>query len=293
MTGFGEAQRDLAVGHLRVTVKTVNHRHFNAHFRTPHGFDRLEVEMATWLKGFFARGHINIGVTLEREAARREEGLPELDMERARHVAALLRTLKKKLRLQGPVELEAVLEAGDILRVPEDRGTESEMELSELREVLEEAARGALEMREREGRRLEEDLKRGLEVMEEKLACIEDRAPERLVAEKERLQAAIKELSGQDEVDEDRIAREIAYLADRWDINEELVRFRAHIQAFKEALEVGDQGPVGKRLGFLVQEMHREANTVASKANDLDIGHASVSVREEIERLREQLENVE
>jgi uncharacterized protein (TIGR00255 family) len=293
MTGFGEAQRDLAVGHLRVTVKTVNHRHFNAHFRTPHGFDRFEAEMVTWLKGFFARGHINVSITLERETNQQEGGFPELDMERARHVAALLRTLKEDLRLQGPVQLEAILKVGDVLRVPEARGRDLELESNELRDVLEEAARSALEMREREGQRLEEDLKRGLSVMEEKLTSMEARAPERLVVEKERLQAAIRELSEQDEVDEDRIAREIAYMADRWDINEELVRFRAHIQAFREALEVGDQGPVGKRLGFLVQEMHREANTVASKANDLDIGHASVSVREEIERLREQLENVE
>jgi uncharacterized protein (TIGR00255 family) len=293
MTGFGEAQRDLDAGHLRVTVKTVNHRHFNAHFRTPHGFDRFEADMVTWLKALFARGHINVGITLDREPARRDEGLPELDMDRARQVAALLRTLKKELRLQGPVELRSILEVGGILRVPETQGTDPEMEPSELRAVLEEAARGALDMREKEGRRLEEDLKRGLKVMEENLASIEDRAPLRLVAEKERLQAAIRELSEQDEVDEDRLAREIAYLADRWDINEELVRFRAHIQAFREALEVGDQGPVGKRLGFLVQEMHREANTVASKGNDLKIGHASVSVREEIERLREQLENVE
>ena len=91
---------------------------------------------------------------------------------------------------------------------------------------------------------------------------------------------------------EDRLAKEIAYLAERWDINEELVRFRAHLDAFRKTLSQGGE-PVGKRLGFLVQEMHREANTIASKANDLEIGHASVALREEIERLREQLENVE
>ena len=129
--------------------------------------------------------------------------------------------------------------------------------------------------------------------MKPRVLHIEARAPARFVSEKDRLQTAIRELSQQDDVDEERIAKEIAYLADRWDINEELVRFSAHVQAFRDALDGGEGAPVGKRLGFLVQEMHREANTVASKANDLEIGHASVSVREEIERLREQLENVE
>jgi uncharacterized protein (TIGR00255 family) len=94
-------------------------------------------------------------------------------------------------------------------------------------------------------------------------------------------------------VDEDRLAKEVAYLADRWDINEELVRFRAHLRAFRETMAASSEEPAGKRLGFLVQEMHREANTIGSKANDLQIGHASVGIREEIERLREQLENVE
>ena len=132
-----------------------------------------------------------------------------------------------------------------------------------------------------------------LKAMAGQLALVADRAPIRLVAERERLQASIKELSQQDEVDEDRLAKEMAYLAERWDINEEIVRFQAHLEAFRKTLEADGAEPVGKRLGFLVQEMHREANTIASKANDLEIGHASVAIREEIERLREQLENIE
>jgi uncharacterized protein (TIGR00255 family) len=107
------------------------------------------------------------------------------------------------------------------------------------------------------------------------------------------LRDAIRELAQQAEVDEDRLAKEVAYMADRWDINEELVRFKAHLKVFRETLASDSGEPVGKRLGFLVQEMHREANTIGSKANDLEISHASVAIREEIERLREQLENVE
>jgi uncharacterized protein (TIGR00255 family) len=293
MTGFGEAQKDLTGGNLRVTVKTVNHRSFNAHLRTPTGFDRYEADIQNWLKGFFSRGHVNVSLTIDRDKGPDAKDLPELDLEMARHYAGLLRSLKGDLELAGEIELQSLLRFGDIFRAAEVKGADPGVDVEDLREVVEEAARGALEMREQEGERLEADLRERLKGMEVGMAAIEARAPARLVSERDRLQAAIRELSQQDEVDEERIAKEIAYLADRWDINEELVRFSAHVQAFRDALDGGEGAPVGKRLGFLVQEMHREANTVASKANDLEIGHASVSVREEIERLREQLENVE
>jgi uncharacterized protein (TIGR00255 family) len=293
MTGFGEAQKDLAGGHLRVTLKTVNHRFFNAHLRTPPGFDRFETEIQNWLKGFFVRGHVNVSFTFDRERGEGGKGLPELDLELARHYAGLLGTLRDDLQLQGEVELQALLRVGDLFRTMEPKGSDPEVDLEALKDVVVEAAERAVEMREQEGGRLEVDLRERLGAMEEGLAAIEARAPARLISERDRLRAAIQELSQQEDVDEERVAKEVAYLADRWDINEELVRFRAHLQAFRDTLGEASGGSVGKRLGFLVQEMHREANTIASKANDLEIGHASVSVREEIERLREQLENVE
>ncbi len=293
MTGFGEATRELAQGQLRATVKTVNHRFFNAHLRTPAGFDRFEGEIQGWLKSFFSRGHVNLTLVLERNRVAGPDGLPELDLDRARHYRRLLGTLRDELGLSGEVELSSILRFGDLFQSPELSGKEQEADPAVIREVVEEAAQRALTMREEEGARLQEDLSGRLQAMEERLAVIEDRAPKRLLAERDRLQAAIKELSRQDDVDEDRLAKEMAYLVERWDINEEVVRSRAHLDAFRKTLEVGDGEPVGKRLGFLVQEMHREANTIASKANDLEIGHASVAIREEIERLREQLENVE
>jgi len=293
MTGFGEAIRELPQGQLRATVKTVNHRFFNAHLRTPSGFDRFEAEIQTSLKRFFSRGHVNLTLTLERNRLKGPEGLPELDLERARHYKGHLDTLREDLGLSGEMELSSILRFGDLFQAPEPSGAEQETDPAILKEVVEEAAHEALAMREEEGARLQIDLMGRIQAMEEQLAVVEARAPERLVAERDRLRAAIMELSQQDEVDEDRLAKEIAYLAERWDINEEVVRFQAHLDAFRETLDTGDGEPVGKRLGFLVQEMHREANTIASKANDLEIGHSSVAIREEIERLREQLENIE
>jgi uncharacterized protein (TIGR00255 family) len=118
-------------------------------------------------------------------------------------------------------------------------------------------------------------------------------APVRLTAERDRLRDAVAELSGGVATDPDRLAQEIAYLSERWDINEELVRFRSHDELFRELLAADSAEPVGKRLGFLVQEMHREANTIGSKANHAGIAHRVVSIKEEVERLREQVENVE
>jgi uncharacterized protein (TIGR00255 family) len=293
MTGYGEAERSTSDGRLLVTIKTVNHRFFNAHLRTPPGFDRFESEIQGWLRRHFARGHINYTLTHERERAGGNEDLPTLDLARARHYRELLGDLKKELALPGEVELQALLRFNDLFQAPDLSDRELEIDGSVLEDLTEEAARAALEMREREGSRLQDDLLDRLKRMEEELSTIERRAPERLLAERDRLRDAISELAEQAEVDEDRLAKEVAYMADRWDINEELVRFRAHLGAFRETLASGSGEAVGKRLGFLVQELHREANTIGSKANDLEVSHSSVAIREEIERLREQLENVE
>ena len=293
MTGYGEGERTLPTGQLRVAIKTVNHRFFNAHIRTPSGFDRFESDIQTWLRNTFIRGHVNFTLTLERDRSGGGDGYPEIDLDRARHYRGLLETLKGELQLPGEVELSALLRFNDLFRAPDTSGQEPVIDEGILKEVTEEAARAALEMREREGARLEADLLERLRRMEEELSRVEALAPGRLVAERDRLRGAIQELSQQAEVDEDRLAKEVAYMADRWDINEEIVRFRAHLHAFRETLASETGEAVGKRLGFLVLEMHREANTIGSKANDLEIGHASVAMREEIERLREQLENVE
>jgi len=122
---------------------------------------------------------------------------------------------------------------------------------------------------------------------------VEERAPQRLVAERERLTAAIAELLDGATLDPNRLAQEVALLAERWDVNEEIVRFRSHNELFSDLLDAEAVEPVGKRLSFLVQEMHREANTIGSKANDAEISHLVVSIKDEVERLREQVENVE
>ena len=291
MTGYGDAERDSPAGRLRLEVKTVNHRFFNANVRTPHGFDRYEKAMTDVLKEHLPRGHVSVSLTLDRSAAQ-GDGSAAVDLERARGYHQALQTLKDELVLSGEPDLAMISRFSDVFRAPDADRTEG-IEEEMLVELVTEAASACRAMRESEGERLEEDLRGRLDAMATQLDVVEARAPERLVEHRDRLREAVRELAQQVEVDEERLAREVAYLAERWDINEEVVRFRSHIELFREALAGDASEPVGKRLGFLVQEMHREANTIGSKANDSEISEAAVAIKEEIERLREQIENVE
>jgi uncharacterized protein (TIGR00255 family) len=291
MTGYGQSERDTPAGRLRLEVKTVNHRFFNPSVKTPPGFDRFERHLTEVLRSRLFRGHVSAYLSVDRRTAEGAGG-PTVDLAKARTYREALEVLRAELELPGEVELALMARFHDLFRPPEPEEL-PEVEVGVLREMAEEAAEEVVRLREDEGARLHADLSERLEAMSVHITRVAERAPERLLRERDRLRQAVRELSEQVEVDEERLAREVAYLADKWDVNEEIVRFRSHVELFREALEAGGSEPVGKRLGFLVQEMHREANTIGSKANDPEISEASLALKEEIERLREQVENVE
>lgn len=293
MTGYGEAERETPEGLVRVEIKSVNHRYFNAQLRTPSALDPLESRIQAWLKEFVSRGRLNVSVRIDAGEMPTDEILPELDLARARRYLNLLEELGEELGLDGRPGIHDLLHFRDIFVEPDPSREAPEVDEELLRSVVDDAARALVSMREAEGRRLQDDLEDRLEAITAYLDRIEERAPERLVAERERLRERIRKLVESDEVDEERLAREIAYLAEKWDINEEVVRFRAHVEHFHELLGAPGEEAAGKRLGFVVQEMHREANTIGAKANDASISQAVVGIKEEIERLREQVENVE
>lgn len=291
MTGYGDAERESEEGLVRLEIRTVNHRFFNTSVKTPPGFDRFERAIVEGLKRHLSRGHVSVSLSIGRNGTGAAADV-RVDLLRARALKHALEELRDELTVPGVVDLAMISRFGELFRGPEpDRVATIEPEWID--GLVERAASATREMREAEGKRLQLDLSGRLDAMEALLARVAERAPERLLAERDRLRDVVRELSGQVEVDEDRLAREIAYLAERWDINEELVRFRSHVELFRETLAGDGSEPVGKRLGFLVQEMHREANTISSKANDADIARASVGLKEEIERMREQVENVE
>jgi len=291
MTGYGEARRETPAGTLLVEVRTVNHRHFNANLRLPQSLARWEAEMREWLRAHLPRGHANVSVRLEVPAGT-PRGL-KLDDERVATYMTLLGQLQERHGVAGVPDLHLLARFPDVF-VRDDGDAEAvEIPADDVRAAVDEAARANVVMREGEGRRLHDDLEGRVAAIEGNLDEIARLAPERLVAERDRLRTAIRELAGGVAVDEGRLAQELVYTAERLDINEELVRFRAHNAAFRELLDADSAEPVGKRLGFLVQEMHREANTIGSKANHAGVAHRVVAIKEEVERLREQVENVE
>jgi uncharacterized protein (TIGR00255 family) len=291
MTGFGEAERETEAGTLRVEIRTVNHRHLSVNFRTPTSLAKWEPQMRDWLRAHLARGHANVAIRVEPATAAAAVGL-RLDDDRVAAYLALFAELRSRFGVGGEPALADVLRFNDVI-VRDDEGARVEMPQEELQGVVEDAARAVASMREDEGRRLQADLEGRLAAIDTALDAIAELAPQRLASERDRLRAAIAELSQGVGVSEERLVQEVAYLAERWDVNEELVRFRSHNELFRELMAANPEEPVGKRLSFLVQEMHREANTIGSKANHAGIAHRVVAIKEEVERLREQVENVE
>lgn len=291
MTGYGEAVRETDQGRLRVVIRTVNHRFFNAHLRTPSGCERHQARIERWLKTSLPRGHVNYSLTLDPGQGAEPELL--LDVERARAWAKSLEELAGELGLESRVGLDLLVRLKGVVQSREPTRPEFDVEEDDLREVTEAAAAAAVLMRRAEGERLQADLLGVLAGMREELGRVEERAPARLDEERGRLSAAIQELLGNVPADPERIAREIAHLAEKWDINEEIVRLRSHMELFEETLEQTDGAPVGKRLSFVMQEMHREANTIGAKANDARMAEWVMSLKGGVERIREQLENVQ
>jgi uncharacterized protein (TIGR00255 family) len=287
MTGYGQAEG--TVGSLRVVVdvRTVNHRFFSPSIKLPGAFGRWETDVREAMRLKVARGH----VTLTARSERLTESALSIDEARFGAVTAQLQALAAQFGLSGGVDLASVLRMPEVMSAPrEDDATGT---VAELVSIVETALDALQRARADEGERLVTVLRQRLEVVEGALERIAVRAPERIVAYRDKLRENVQELAAGVAVDEARLSMEIAILADRMDVAEELDRFRSHIVAFRATLDDAGGEPVGKRLGFLLQEMLREANTTGSKASDAPILHEVVGLKEELERIREQVENLE
>ncbi|HEX5581019.1 MAG TPA: YicC/YloC family endoribonuclease [Gemmatimonadaceae bacterium] len=290
MTGFGSAEGPLGRGRVTVEVRAVNHRFFNPSLKLPSRLQRWETEVRELLRRRVARGHVTLTARIEDAPT---AGVM-VDEARAAAYVSSLRDLSDRLGLEGGVDLATLLRLPDVLRpVSEDDAAPAEDGPTELMDVVARAADELIVMRRAEGERLAAELRERLAVMEGAMERVAARAPERLVEHRDRLRASVRELTEGLAVDEQRLAQEIALLADRLDVQEEVARFAGHLAAFREALDVDGGEPVGKRLGFLLQEMLREVNTTGSKANDAAMLREVLLLKEELERVREQVENVE
>lgn len=290
MTGFGAADGDVGGGHVSVEVRSVNHRFFNPSIKLPGVLSRWEADVREALRRGVSRGHVTLFARFEKNAD--AELATPIDEVRFGTYVRQLRELQSRFGLSDSLDVATILRMPDVFagntreELPAEAG-------AQLVGIVDRAVAALLEMRTVEGARLTEYLDARLAIIEEALGRIAERAPGRVTEQRERLRNAVRELTDGVNPDETRLAQEIAILADRLDVAEELSRFRAHIAAFRSALGAPQPDGVGKRLGFLLQEMLREANTTGSKGNDAAIVSDVLLVKEELERMREQVENLE
>lgn len=289
MTGFGAADGPVAGGRLQVEIRTVNHRHFNPQMRLPSALQGLEGTVRERLRARIRRGHASVAMRWLEEPPE-QVGTVQVDLDRARAVLAALEELRDELSVPGTVDVSFLARQPDVLRYsggePAPRINESEVLA-----VVDRALAGLVAMREHEGEVIAGDLRHRLDLLDSALDQVRARAPERLPRERDRLRALVRELLDGGKVDADRLSQEIVLTAARLDIAEEVVRLQAHLDAARKMVD-GDE-PSGRRLGFLAQEMLREINTMGAKANDAAIAQHVIGMKEELERFREQLENLE
>jgi len=288
MTGFGAADGTVGGAHASVEIRTVNHRFFSPNLKLPAALARWEGDIRELLRQKIARGHVTLTARLDHSASGTG---PRIDEAKVAQYATTLRELQKKHALGGEVDLGTILRLPDVVTAPTDEldGAAGEAFSS----IVSAAADHLVAMRRSEGALLAAFLLERIASVESRLARIEARAPVRLKEHHERIKRTVAELIGAVGADPQRVAQEIAILADKLDVAEELDRFRSHVAAFRETAQSKTAEPVGKRLGFILQEMVREANTIGSKASDAQIQEDVIATKEELERIREQVENLE
>ena len=288
MTGFGRGEYQGDGMHVEVEVKSFNHRYCDVFPHLPRRLNSLEGQLRNLVKQRVSRGRIEI--TVQSDLASLADQKLELDLNLARDLHLALKTLQENLALPGEIRLETMANFKEIFSRKEVE-MDVEKEWAAIQVALEGALNGLESMRREEGAVLHRDFGQRLKTVEEIVGTIEERAPLALQACRERLAQRVKELSGGIAVDEGRLAQEVAYLAERSDISEELVRLRSHIHQFREMLDRAE--PMGRKLEFILQEINREANTIGSKANDAGVAQMTVDIKAELEKMREQVQNVE
>ncbi len=287
MTGFGRAERATEGYNVKVTLKSVNHRYMDIAIKVPKYYTFMEDKIRTCAAKYISRGKVEVFVSLERTEGSGKTVV--LDEAVAANYVSALKSLKK-LGLKDDVKISTISQYHDIFKL-ENNEADEEFISNLILDVFSEAAEDFVNMRINEGKNMEQDILSHLDLLAENLALVEERYPKIVEEYRNRLISKISEVLEDKNVDEARIVTEAAIFADKSDIGEETVRLRSHINEFKKAI-VTDL-PIGKKLDFMIQEMNRETNTMGSKANDVEISKIIVNMKSEIEKIREQIQNIE
>ncbi len=288
MTGYGRSEQIVDGRAVTVEIKSVNHRYFEFSCRTTRGYSFLEEKLKSFLQGRITRGKVDAYISVEALESAQTQVLVNHSL--AEGYVQALRELAERYGLRDDISVSTVSRYSDIFSVhkaPEDE----EAVWSSVQQAAEEALKNFLAMREAEGERLRADVLSRAGTIMKLVDEIETRSPQTVAEYQERLRQKIQELLGDNTVDEQRLLTETAIFADKVAVAEETVRLRSHFRQMEEMMAT--DAPIGRKLDFLVQEMNREANTIGSKAVDSKIAYLVVDIKAEIEKIREQIQNIE
>ena len=290
MTGYG--RREAVIGDRKyiVEIKSLNHRFLEISLRMPSLLSPLEMDIKKKIGEQVSRGRIETIIRMDLNNSRDIEGKYELNLPLLRNYYEMLLKLKQELNLKDDITLHNMTEFRDAF-IQSEPSLDIPVILIELGTVLDEAMVALKEMRKKEGENLYRDLTSRVDSIEHSLDSVAQRAPQVVLEYQRRVTERIRELTGAGIVDEMRLNQEVAIMAEKSDITEEIVRFRSHIHQFSELIRSDEA--VGRKIDFLIQEMVREVNTIGSKSGDLDISRSIVEMKSELAKLREQVQNIE
>ena len=288
MTGFGRCEVQKDSRKFTVELKSVNHRYLDVNIRMPKKLNFFETAIRTLLKSYANRGKVDIFITYE--------DLSQAQVSVKYNAALAAEYLKYLKQMEEEFGLENDVRVSTLSRYPEvftmEEQSEDEEELwNGLKEALEGAFGQFVETRKTEGENLKEDILSKLDLLSEQIGYIEERSPQIVAEYRAKLEDKMKELLADTQIEESRIAAEVILFADKICTDEEVVRLKSHISHMRNTLE--EQDEVGRKLDFIAQEMNREANTILSKANDIEVSDRAISLKTEIEKIREQIQNIE
>lgn len=288
MTGFGRERCILDSREILVEIRSVNHRYFEFSARTPKAYGYLDEKLKAFLKNDISRGKIEVSVLIYNQEGTSAQ--IEVNKEIALGYIDALRNSAEELDLEDDLTLSNIMRLPDIftvVKVSEDE----EVIWNQVKSAAEKALERFVDMRVTEGMKMYDDIVSRLNFLEDSVGKIEVQSPNTAKAYEERLYAKIKEMLADRNIDEQRIVTEVAVFSEKTAIDEETVRLRSHISQFRNLINSDE--PVGRKLDFLVQELNREVNTIGSKAQDLYITKLVVDMKSEIEKIREQIQNIE
>ena len=288
MTGFGRCELVRDSRKFTVELKSVNHRYLDVNIRMPKKLNFFESSIRSLLKQYAARGKVDLFISYE-DSAQNQVSLKYNEALAAEYLDCF-RKMEEQFGLENDIRVSALSRYPEVITMEEQAVDEEEL-WSLLKETLEGAFTQFVETRITEGENLKKDLLGKLDGILEDVEAIEKRSPEIVKEYREKLEEKVQELLGDTQIDENRLATEIVLFADKICTDEELVRLRSHVLHMKATLD--EESGIGRKLDFIAQEMNREANTILSKANDLDVSNHAINLKTEIEKIREQIQNIE